>query len=121
MPMQFHFIAALLLCGAAGAALADTDCNDPIAAWKPREVLQQQVEQRGWTVQRIKVDDGCYEVRGVDRKGNRFKARYAPATLRIRSIAFDFGEAGDASDYLQSLPATTQRDGKDRAHKGETP
>ncbi len=82
-----------------GSALADGDCVDPVAAWQSREVLRQQLEQRGWTVQRIKVDDGCYEVRGVDRLGNKFKAKYAPASLRIRKLEIDF-DHGEASDYL---------------------
>lgn len=83
-----------------GAALADDDCFDPVADWQPREVLRQQVEQHGWMVHRIKVDDGCYEVRGVDRKGNKFKAKYAPASLRIQELAIRFGKNTDTSDYL---------------------
>jgi hypothetical protein len=94
--------AAILLAGilASGAALADDDCTDPVADWQPREVLRVQIEQRGWTVQRIKVDDGCYEVRGLDRKGNRFKAKYAPASLHIRALDIDFKKNADTSDYL---------------------
>ena len=93
---------AVLLAGllASGAALADDDCIDPVASWQPREVLRQQIEQRGWTVQRIKVDDGCYEVRGQDRKGNKYKAKYAPASLRIHSLEISFGPRGDTFDYL---------------------
>jgi hypothetical protein len=93
-------LAALAALGASGAACADTDCNDPISQWKPRELVLQMAEQHGWTVRRIKVDDGCYEVRGVDRMGNKIKAKYAPASLRIRSLEVEFGPAGDASDYL---------------------
>lgn len=87
-----------------GAALADNDCTDPVADWQPREVLQQRLEQRGWTVQRIKVDDGCYEVRGVDKNGNSFKAEYAPASLRIRKLEVKFDHNGDAADYLDQSP-----------------
>jgi hypothetical protein len=83
-----------------GVASADNDCVDAVADWQPREVLRLQVEQRGWTVQRIKVDDGCYEVRGLDRKGNKFKAKYAPASLRIQSLEVGFGKNADTSDYL---------------------
>lgn len=97
---MFHMLAALAALRASCTALADNDCTDPIADWKPREVLRHQVELRGWTVQRIKVDDGCYEVRGTDRLGNKVKAKYGPATLRIRSLEIEFGEHGDASDYL---------------------
>lgn len=87
-----------------GTVLAENDCVDPVADWKPREVLRQQLEQRGWTVQRIKVDDGCYEVRGIDRRGNKFKGKYSPASLRIRKLEIDFVDGGDASDYLDQNP-----------------
>nr|WP_315218580.1 PepSY domain-containing protein [uncultured Duganella sp.] len=87
-----------------GAVSADVNCSDPIADWKPREQLQREAEQRGWTVQRIKIDDGCYELRAVDRNGNKIKAKYSPASLRMRSLAVDFGNDGDASDYLPPLP-----------------
>ena len=112
-------MAALL---ASSMAFADTDCADPIDQWKPRELLRQQVEQRGWTVQRIKVDDGCYEVRGIDRMGNKVKARFAPASLRMRSIEVDFGPAGDASDYVGAGHSTSHRgDASSPASKGNLP
>lgn len=104
-------LTALAALAASGTALADTDCTDPIANWKPREILRQQVELRGWTVQRIKVDDGCYEVRGIDRLGNKVKAKYSPASLRIRSLEVDFGPNGDASDYLRPALPTAERHG----------
>ena len=93
-------IAVLFSLLLSGVALADTNCVDPVADWKPREVLQRQLEQRGWSIQRIKVDDGCYEVRGVDHRGNKFKAIYAPASLRILKLEISFKNGGDASNYL---------------------
>lgn len=83
-----------------GPVLADDDCTDPVANWQPREVLRQQLEQQGWTVQRIKVDDGCYEVRGVDNNGNKFKAKFAPASLKIQKLKIKFDKHGAATDYL---------------------
>lgn len=83
-----------------GAALAEDNCVDPVANWQSREVLRQQIEQRGWTIKRIKVDDGCYEVRGVDSKGNKFKATYAPVSLQIQALEIRFGKNADTSDYL---------------------
>lgn len=100
MKPQLRIVAVLASILVSGAALADTDCADPVANWQPREALRQKVEQRGWTVQRIKVDDGCYEVRGLDRKGNKFTAKYAPASLRILTLEIEFGPAGDASDCV---------------------
>ena len=88
-----------------GAALADDHCTDPVADWQPREVLRHQLEQRGWTVHRIKVDDGCYEAKGVDKNGNTFKATYAPASLRIRKLEIKFDDKdGDPGQYLDQEP-----------------
>lgn len=100
--MQSRIPAAIIMVGllVSGAAWADSDCVAPAGEWQSREVLRQQIERHGWTVQRIKVDDGCYEVRGTDRLGNRFKAKYAPDSLRIRKLEINFGHAGEASDYL---------------------
>src|SRR5690554_1521078 len=85
--MNFKPIAlslSLLLISA--SALASDDCNDPVGQWQPREILRQQLEDQGWTVQRIKVDDGCYEVKGVDADGHRIEAEYAPASLNLMEI-----------------------------------
>ena len=49
--------------------------------WQPREAVQQALNARGWRVERIKIDDGCYEVRGTDAQGAGFKAKLDPATL----------------------------------------
>lgn len=104
--MKAHVRLAVLVGGmvVGAAALADTDCSDPVASWQQRDVLRQKAEQYGWTVQRIKVDDGCYEVRGLDRKGNNVKAKFAPASLRILSLEIGFGAAADASDYVGPRP-----------------
>ncbi|RVD79819.1 PepSY domain-containing protein [Pseudomonas koreensis] len=103
--MKSAFIAstALLSVLLSGYALADDNCSDPVSDWQPRETLRQNVEQQwGWSVQRIKVDDGCYKLKGADRKGNAIEARYAPASLRLRTLQIDFGNDGDAGDYLVS-------------------
>lgn len=86
-----------------GAALADDGCSDPVSDWQPRETLRTQMErQYGWSVQRIKVDDGCYELKGLDRKGNDIEASYSPASLRMHRLEIHFRDDGDAKDYLGS-------------------
>lgn len=100
--MKTNLLVSSLLTGLmfSGAVLADNDCTDPVADWQPREMLQKQLEQHGWTVQRIKVDDGCYEAKGIDNNGNRFEAEYFPASLRIRKLEIKFNQEGHAEDYL---------------------
>src|SRR5690606_3011594 len=88
-----------------GAALADDDCNEPTADWQPRENLQQLLEEHGWEVKRIKVDDGCYEAKGTDRAGNRVEATYTPASLKLQELKIRFDNEESAAQYL-NLPAT---------------
>ena len=75
---DFLIGAALLLAvsapaGATGLATCD---SGPQSGWKPQEVLQQQLTQRGWQIRRIKIDGGCYEVYALDEQGKRVEAYF---------------------------------------------
>lgn len=85
-----------------GNVLADEHCTDPVTDWQPKDVLRQQAEHYGWQVQRIKVDDGCYEVRGLDRQGNALEAKFAPANLKLRELKLKFADQADSTQYLPS-------------------
>lgn len=74
-------LTAVLLCG--GVAQADTRCSVPMTDWQPRDAVARLAEQNGWTVRRIKIDDGCYEVVGTDAKGRRLEVKVHPATLAV--------------------------------------
>lgn len=83
-------IAAILLSPlGAGAAMADDDCNVPMANWQPREAVQKMAEERGWTVRRIKTDDGCYEIEGQDENGREIEVEIDPGTLAILEMEYD--------------------------------
>jgi hypothetical protein len=71
---------------AATSTQARDDCDSAIATWQPREAVRAMAEDRGWRLKRIKIDDGCYEVYGTDRQGQRFEAKIDPATLEIIEI-----------------------------------
>lgn len=77
---------ALSLGLAAWPGLADDDCDAPVHQWQSREALRQMAAAQGWQVHRLKIDDGCYEVRGTDAQGRRFKARIDPQSLKILKI-----------------------------------
>lgn len=79
-------LVALSLALIAMPALADDDCNAPVERWQPRDAVQQMAAQRGWQVQRLKIDDGCYEIRGRDADGRAFKAKVDPETLQVVKI-----------------------------------
>lgn len=62
-------------------ALASDDCDVPIQHWQSREAVMQMAASQGWDVTRVKIDDGCYELRGTDADGRSFKAKIDPETL----------------------------------------
>lgn len=70
----------------AGPARADEECFVPMADWKPREAVAALAAQRGWTVRRIKIDDGCYNIVGTDAQGQWIKVTVHPSTLKIIQI-----------------------------------
>ena len=77
---------AALIALTAGPALAEDDCDVPMADWQPREAVRTMIEQLGWRLHRIKIHDGCYEVYVADADGQRFEAIVDPATLDIIEI-----------------------------------
>ncbi|CFL23732.1 PepSY domain-containing protein [Burkholderia pseudomallei] len=80
-------LASLVLGGALGirAAMEDDgdDCRAPLADWKPRDAVRALAQQKGWRVDKLKADDGCYEIKGHDADGKRFKAKLDPVTLDV--------------------------------------
>ena len=73
----------------AGSAWADDDCFVPMVDWKPREAVAAMAAELGWTVRRIKIDDGCYEIVGTDTEGRQVEATVNPATLEVIKIEPD--------------------------------
>ncbi|MCR8548910.1 PepSY domain-containing protein [Salipiger sp. P9] len=74
----------------AGTALADDDdCYVPMADWQPRAEVAKLAEENGWTVRRIKIDDGCYEIRGQDAEGRRIEVKVHPATLAVLEVEYE--------------------------------
>ena len=99
--MKKYLIAATLLAGlgATGLALADDDdCRVPMADWQPREAVQKMAEAEGWTVRRIKTDDGCYEIKGRDAQGREIEVKVDPATLAIVEMEYDDDDDDDDDD-----------------------
>ena len=62
---------------------ADDDCDAPVNRWQSREAVRQMAAQQGWQIQRLKIDDGCYEISGTDSQGRGFKAKIDPETLKV--------------------------------------
>lgn len=83
----------------AGIAMAEEDCIAPMADWQPRGAVAQLAEDNGWTIRRIKIDDGCYEINGRDAEGRRIEVKVDPTTLEIIEMEYEGGDrAGEGHD-----------------------
>lgn len=88
--MTIPVLAALL---AAAPAWADRGCRGPMADWQPREAVERLALRHGWTLLRIRIEHGCYELIATDAAGRRIEAIADPATLEIIGSA-DGDDAG---------------------------
>jgi len=55
----------------------------PEADRQPIEALQKQLEDQGWEIRNMKVDDGCYEAYAIDDKGEKVEVYFDPKTFAI--------------------------------------
>jgi len=70
-------------------AFAEDNCHVPIRKWQPRQAVQKLAEEHGWTVRRIKSDDGCYHIDARDAQGREIDVNVDPATLAIVSLSLE--------------------------------
>lgn len=81
---------------ATSMAQAGDDCAVPMTDWQPRGAVASVAQAQGWTIRRIRIDDGCYEVIGTDAQGRAIEAKLNPGTLTVLEIEFE--DEGDGPD-----------------------
>lgn len=82
----------------ANTAMAEDDCYVPMVNWQPREAVAKLAAEKGWTVRRIKIDDGCYEVVGLDAQGRPIEAKIHPGTLAVMEIEHENDDDRDEQE-----------------------
>ena len=87
---------------------ADDDCDAPVHRWQSREAVRQMAAQQGWQIQRLKIDDGCYEIRGTDSQGRSFKAKIDPETLKVLKMKQQRERDHDRAHDRERDPAAPQ-------------
>lgn len=119
LPSFIHATIALALAISftlmAKSSFADEDCRDPIATWQPREVLKKFLEEQGWVVKRIRIDDGCYQVRAIDDQGRRVEATYTPAALTL----MEFEVEDDDHERQERKERKERREHRDTHHESQ--
>ncbi len=108
--MAIVTFASLLI---AGMAQADIRCAVPMTKWQPREAVMQLAQEKGWTVRRIKIDDGCYEIVGTDATGAKLKVKVHPGTLAILPDKPDHENDSGNGNSAAAKPAGDDHGGDD--------
>lgn len=117
---------ALSLGLASTSAMADDDCDVPMERWQSREAVSQMAAHKGWDVQRLKIDDGCYEIRGSDLEGRSFKAKIDPETLQVVKIKYRDRDRSRDREYREDARPgsgikTRPNDGNTQTPEAATP
>jgi len=92
---------------AAGVARADSDCWVPITEWQPRSAVEALAQSHGWTMRRIRIDDGCYEMEGATADGKPIEVLLHPHTLQILEVHRLDGKDEDRAKEGEASPGGT--------------
>ena len=79
--MMASLIAGLLAGGGSFATGLATCDSGPREAGQPQDKLEKMLVEKGWRINRVKEDGGCYEVYAINDKGQRVEAYFHPKTL----------------------------------------
>ena len=77
------FSTGLLAAGSSFATGLATCDSGPKETWQPQDKLEKMLVEKGWRINRVKEDGGCYEVYAFDKNGDRVNAYYHPVTLAL--------------------------------------
>lgn len=86
-------LAAATLAAATGPALADS--NDPrcgqieLSQWMSVADISAKAQANGLTVREVDRDHGCYEVKGIDAKGQRLEITMHPVSGEVIKTEID--------------------------------
>ena len=90
-------IAAVLAALPVTAALAGEKCDGPAPQRQSFEAFMQVMGDYEWTIKKMRVTDGCYDLRVRDSSGNTLNVMIDPATLQVvdgQVVRFADGTSG---------------------------
>ena len=99
MRLTALLLVAVALAAQTGFARAEIECEEPMANWQPVAKLVEAVTAQGWTVIKVRADDGCYHLRATDRDGKPVEAIFDPVTLRLLATGGDDHEDHDGDKH----------------------
>ncbi|MCQ0972011.1 PepSY domain-containing protein [Paracoccus sp. TK19116] len=80
--MRVFLIPALIVATTAAVPVfASERCDAPQSEWRTVDELKTELTAKGWTINNVKTEDGCYEVYGHDEAGKRVEIFFDPVTF----------------------------------------
>jgi hypothetical protein len=99
------FLACILATSSLGhTAYAGDDCYVPMSKWQSRDAVREMAQAQGWEVRRIKIDDGCYEIKGYDAVGREIEVKIDPASLAVVDFEYEDDDDDDDSRNRNNRP-----------------
>ena len=84
------------------------DCYVPMSQWQSRSAAILWAEAQGWQVHRVKIDDGCYELYGMDESGMEFEVKLNPSSFEV--IVFEYETHGYRNRIFATDPSVSISD-----------
>ena len=100
--MRRIILAATLACISAAPALAEIECTGSMDDWKPVASLRAEAVKLGWTVEKIRADDGCYHVKATDKDGKPVEGVFDPQSLKLLGRSDEDHEKNGDNDAPKS-------------------
>jgi hypothetical protein len=68
----------------------DNRCgNVPRSQWMSLSQIEARATEKGYTIRKIEIDDGCYEVHGRDASGNQVEVYLHPVSAEVMKVERD--------------------------------
>ena len=80
--MKPLLLISMLLISAPAFASANCPAH-PKEEWAPEDTLKKALQDEGYAIKKFKVDGNCYEIYGLDPKGQKVEIYFDPKTLGI--------------------------------------
>jgi hypothetical protein len=55
----------------------------PRAQWLPEATIKSKIAELGYDISKLKIDDGCYEIKATDKNGANVELYVNPATGEV--------------------------------------
>jgi len=108
---RWWFISLVSALSVGTMASARDICFVPMSKWQTRDAVKAMAEAEGWKVQRVKIDDGCYEIKARDKSGREIEVKVNPETLQV--VDFEYEGDDKLEHMIEAEPSNSENSTED--------